>query len=137
MMSENDSTGGLHIDADWKTEAAQEKERLATQERLEQKTAGAQAAGPAPSAGFIELVNILVMQIAVALGGMQDAGGARIPPNFAHAKHLIDLLEVLDQKTRGNLAPEEKRMLDTALYELRLQYVQVVSKPPPTESPKE
>ena len=136
-MSENDSTGGLHIDADWKTEAAQEKERLATKERLEQKTAGAQAAGPAPSAGFIELVNILVMQIAVALGGMQDAGGARIPPNFAHAKHLIDLLEVLDQKTRGNLAPEEKRMLDTALYELRLQYVQVVSKPPPTESPKE
>lgn len=136
-MSENESASELHIDADWKTEAAQEKERLAAQEQLEQKASGAQAAGPAPVAGFIELVNILVMQIAVALGGMQDAGGARIPPNFANAKHLIDLLDVLDQKTRGNLAPDEKRMLDTALYELRLQYVQVVSKPPPTESPKE
>ena len=130
-MTKEQSDGKLHIDADWKEEAAREKERLAAQEKMEPAAAG--AGGERPVTGFIELVNILVMQIAVALGGVQGPGGERIPPNPASAKHLIDMLEVLERKTRGNLTDDEKRVLDSALYELRLQYVQTFSKAPASD----
>ena len=122
-MSEEESSSGLHIDADWKEEAAREKERLAQEERSAPSPAGAAQAAPA---GFGELVNMLAMQAAIALGGYQGPGGERIPPDPAAAKHHIDLLDVLDKKTKGNLTDEEQRILDGVLYELRLQYVQAV-----------
>ena len=128
-MTEGQDDVKLHIDADWKTEAAREKERLAQQEKSEPR---AGAGAPVPGqVNFFELLNLLVMQTAVALGGVVGPGGERIPPNLASAKYFIDLLDVLDQKTRGNLTDEEKRALDSVLYELRVQYVQLVSPPPP------
>jgi len=123
-MTDEAGHRGLHIDSDWKAEAAQEKERLANQERTPRPAAGAE-----PAANFIELVNLMAMQAAIGLGGYQGPGGERIPPNPNLAKHHIDLLEVLDKKTAGNLSEEEKRILDGVLYELRLQYVQTVSAP--------
>ena len=123
-MTDEARPSGLHIDSDWKTEAAQEKERLANQER-----ASRSAAGAGPAANFVELVNLMAMQAAIGLGGYQGPGGERIPPNPNVAKHHIDLLEVLEKKTAGNLTEEEKRILDGVLYELRLQYVQSVSAP--------
>lgn len=116
------SEGKLHIDSDWKAEAAKEKERLAAQEKV-QKPAGDSHTAPA----FIELLNLLAMQAVISLGGYQGPGGERIPANPAAAKHHIDLLEVLEKKTSGNLSEEEKRALDSVLYELRMQYVQTVS----------
>lgn len=118
------SDGKLHIDSDWKAEAAKEKERLAAQEKA-QKPAGDPQTAPA----FIELLNLLAMQAVISLGGYQGPGGERIPANPAAAKHHIDLLEILDKKTAGNLTEEEKRAIDSVLYELRLQYVQTVSAP--------
>jgi len=123
-MTDEAGHRGLHIDSDWKTEAAQEKERLAKQEQTSRPAAGAE-----PAANFIELVNLMAMQAAIGLGGYQGPGGERIPPNPNVAKHHIDLLEVLEKKTAGNLSEEEKRILDGVLYELRLQYVQAVSAP--------
>jgi len=123
-MTDEAGHRGLHIDSDWKTEAAQEKERLANQERTSRPAAGAE-----PAANFVELVNLMAMQAAIGLGGYQGPGGERIPPNPNVAKHHIDLLEVLEKKTAGNLSEEEKRILDGVLYELRLQYVQAVSAP--------
>ena len=41
------------------------------------------------------------------------------------AKHHIDMLEMLDAKTSGNLSDEEKKLLDSVLYELRMRYVQL------------
>ena len=46
--------------------------------------------------------------------------------------HHIDLLDVLEEKTKGNLSDDEKRVLDTVLYELRMQYVQVVGSAGPS-----
>ena len=43
------------------------------------------------------------------------------------AKHQIDTLGVLDEKTQGNLSEEEKQLLDAALYETRMRYVAVAS----------
>ncbi len=128
-MTEQTGSGKLHIDSDWKAEAAREKERLAQQEKQKPPRADAQSA-----AGFVELLNMLAMQAVIGLGGYQGPGGERIPPNPAAAKHHIDLLEVLEKKTAGNLSDEEKRTLDSVLYELRMQYVQVISAtrtPPP------
>jgi hypothetical protein len=115
--------GKLHIDSDWKSEAAREKQRLAEQEQ-----AGRPGA-PVGESSFMELVNLLVMQAAIALGGYQGPGGERIPANPMAAKHHIDMLEVLEKKTAGNLTDEEKRTLDAVLYELRMQYVQLVTSP--------
>ena len=85
-------------------------------------------------ANFIELINLLAMQAAIALGGYQGPGGERIPANPIAAKHQIDLIEVLEKKTAGNLTEDEKRTLDAVLYELRMQYVQITSgqRQPPT-----
>ncbi len=120
----------MHIDSDWKTEAAREKERLAAEDRAARRPAAA------TEADFIELVNLMAMQAAISLGGYQGPGGERIAPNPLAAKHHIDLLEVLEKKTSGNLTDEEKRVLDAVMYELRMQYVQTVSAPRPPDSRK-
>ncbi len=116
----SEETGRIHVDTDWKTEAAREKERL------ERETAqpASPAAGVPGQPGFAELVNMLAMQAAIALGGYRGPGEEAIPPNPEAAKHHIDLLDVLDQKTKGNLTEEEQRVLNAVLYELRMQYVQ-------------
>ncbi|MCO6435788.1 MAG: DUF1844 domain-containing protein [Phycisphaerae bacterium] len=86
----------------------------------------------------MDIINVLAMQAAVALGGFQGPGGENIPPNIAAAKHHIDLLAVLEEKTKGNLSDDEKKVLGAVLYELRMQYVHMVKGPPPgsAESPQ-
>lgn len=54
-------------------------------------------------------------------------GGEQQKPNLAYAKHSIDLLGMLEEKTRGNLSQEEKRMLENSLTELRFRYVQAIA----------
>ena len=108
----------LIVDDDWKAEAQREKERLA------QETQGA-SEGPLPAPSFIELVNLLMMQTLVGLGLVGGPGGERYPANPEIAKHYIDMLQMLEDKTRGNLNAEEKGLLDQALYEIRMRYVQL------------
>ena len=141
-MTDKAESGRIHIDSDWKEEAAREKERLARQEEEERAKAAAKG-GPTGAPGgvaptFLELVNLVAMQAAVGLGGFKGPGGETVPPNPIAAKHHIDLLEVLKEKTEGNLTDDEKRALDGVLYELRMHYVQAASAPPPpSESGKE
>lgn len=114
----------LIVDDDWKAEARREKERLAEQTRA--------AGSAAPLAGptFAELVNLVAMQALVALGMVSGPAGERIPPNLEAAKHFIDLLQLLEDKTRNNLTEDEQRLLQQVLYELRLQFVNVSSAGP-------
>ena len=111
----------LHIDADWKSEAAQEKERLAEQEKREPRA----QPGVPREAQFLELVELLGVQASAYMMGLQGPGGEHIPANPAAAKHFIDLIEVLERKTKGNLSEEESRAVSTVLYELRMQYVEI------------
>ena len=134
-MSNDAEEKSLHIDSDWKQEAAQEKERLAEQEEKQKAEGGPDHAAPGTyAATFQELVNLLAMQTAVALGGFQGPGGERIPPNPVAGKHYIDLLDILDKKTDGNLTEDEQRTLRAVLHELRMQYVQAVTPAPPSPS---
>jgi len=59
------------------------------------------------------------------LGMLAAPGGQPLPPNLEMAKHFIDLLQVLEDKTKGNLTPEEKGLLDQVLYEMRMTFVQI------------
>jgi hypothetical protein len=107
------------VDDDWKKEAQQEKERLS-----QQAAAGAEEALPEPS--FVELVNLIAIQALVGLGLMGGPRGERIPPNPEAAKHFVDMLQVLEDKTKGNLTADERKVLDGVLYEIRMRYVEVV-----------
>lgn len=49
--------------------------------------------------------------------------GSTTEPNHAIAQQTIDTLEMIREKTRGNLEPEEAKLLDSLLYELRLQFL--------------
>jgi hypothetical protein len=49
--------------------------------------------------------------------------------NLPAARHTIDLLAVLQEKTRGNLSLEEQRLLENSLTELRFRYVEAANKP--------
>jgi hypothetical protein len=103
------------VDDDWKAQARQEKEKLSEATRERERL---------PDPSLAELMNLIVMQAIAALGLMAGPGGERFPVDLQLAKHFIDMLQVLDDKTRNNLTPEEKRMLDQALYEMRMRYVQ-------------
>ena len=113
----SDDPKKIIVDDDWKAEAKREKERLAEETTHEE-------ALPDPS--FAELVNMIALQAMIGFGGMAGPDGQRIPSNFEIAKHYIDMLQVLEDKTKGNLSEEEKKMLDQVLYEIRMRYMQVV-----------
>ncbi len=83
-----------------------------------------QGTPPLPPASFETLVLSLGMQAQFELGfgGQPD----QEPPNLDVARHSIDMLGVLKEKTKGNLSMSEDRLLENTLTELRFRYVQVV-----------
>jgi len=91
--------------------------------------AGHEGAEPAerelPPASFTTLISSIVTQIYFALGGIEDPQTGRRYMDPTLAKHHIDTLAVLEEKTKGNLSDDEKKLLDHALYETRMQYVQI------------
>lgn len=79
-------------------------------------------AGPT---GFDTLVSYLSTTAMFQLGLLQGPGGETIPADLVSAHRTIDLLTVLQQKTKGNLTQDEARLLDEVLYELRMSYLEV------------
>ncbi len=122
MADPNDKQPKIIIDTDWKEQARKENEEADRQSRESQARAGL----PEPS--ILELAQMIVMQVSIGLGGMQDPStGQQIPPSLPLAKHYIDLLEVLKNKTKGNLDENEQKIIDATLHELRMAFVQVVT----------
>lgn len=82
---------------------------------------------PLPAANFTFLVESILMQTQMQLGllhlGEKDEDNE---PNLPLARHSIDMLGMLQEKTRGNLTIEEQRILENGLTELRFRYVQVL-----------
>lgn len=114
----SDPAKKIIIDEDWKQSAQQEKEELAAKLEAEKE----QAARPTPVASFEVLVNSLAMPAMMNLGMIQIPNQ---PPelNLVEAKFYIDLLGVVEEKTKGNLENAEHNMLTTLLYELRMAFV--------------
>jgi hypothetical protein len=80
-----------------------------------------------PPASFTSLVLMLAAGGFHALGLATDPTGKRSEVDLKMAQHTIDILEVLHQKTQGNLSAEETKLLDEILHELRLSYMKVKS----------
>jgi hypothetical protein len=95
------------------------------EEKLPQE--GSEAATPLPPATFEWLTLSLRLQAEMHLG-LLAAGDEkdRPQPNFQAARHTIDLMAMLQEKTRGNLTLEEQRLLDNSVTELRFRYVQAL-----------
>ncbi len=142
------------IDSDWKAQAKAEKERLSKEVDTKAKAApapgpGGAAAGAAlaggeggageeelrelPPASFATLVHSLATQTLYALGGMEDPETGRRYVDLDLAKHHIDTLAVLEEKTKGNLADSEQRLLNQALYETRMHYVNIAQRLAPSQ----
>ena len=115
------------VDEDWKAEAQKEKEILAAQEEAEKEKAQEekQARGPLPQGNFAALISMLTTQALFALGLLQVKGQEKREPDLELAKYNIDMLETLEEKTKGNLTQEEEAVLSNTLNELRMGYVKV------------
>jgi hypothetical protein len=74
---------------------------------------------------FTAFVLSLASTAAVHFGDLPDPTSGRKPePNLAGAAQMIEILALLDRKTRGNLTAEERQVLEQVLYELRLRFVE-------------
>jgi hypothetical protein len=129
-MSENTDAPKIHIDSDWKAQARAEKEKLAEKSKTtgDGKAPG-RAAGPGgmPPATIETLISTLATQALYAMGAIADP---RTGQRFQHldlAKHNIDMLGVLEEKTKGNVTEQEADLLAKTAYELRTTYIRLAS----------
>jgi hypothetical protein len=89
---------------------------------------GPEGSAPFPEINFSTFVFSLSSSVLIHLGLAPDPVSGEQKQQLSLAKQTIDLLGMLQEKTRGNLTEEEKRMMDGILYDLRLRYVQEVKK---------
>src|ERR1700677_2567570 len=79
---------------------------------------------------FVQFVMMQVQNIYYILGSIPSPDGRAIPPNLEVGKLLIDQLEMIEEKTRGNLSAQETSILEEALKKVRLAFIEVSGGPP-------
>jgi len=109
------------VDEDWKEQI--EKER-----KPDAKNAAPSPEKPPEAEGdgkvnFALFLSTLAMQAFVALGEMPDPQSQKTHENLEQARYMIDILTLIENKTKGNLTGEEEKMLTSVLYELRMKFV--------------
>jgi len=77
-----------------------------------------------PPLDFSSIVLPFYTQALVKLGLMEDPLHKDSPVNLDFAKRLIDVLDLLKERTKGNLKPEEERFLEACLLQLKMDYMQ-------------
>ncbi len=153
-MSESAEEPKLIVDEDWKTQVQREKEEFELKKKQAesneapapptnsdslasdsatdnaQETTAAPASSQSraqslPPASFAVLTTTLGAQAMGSMGLLPGDDGQTLPVNLDFAKHFIDLLGMLEEKTQGNLTPEESHLLQETLYQLRMAFVEV------------
>ncbi len=119
-MSSEAQEKKLVVDEDWKEQAQREKEVLAEALEKEKKA----RSGPPPDASFALLATSLATQAMMALGDLENPLTKKTEASLDEAKFHIDMLEMLEQKTKGNLSPDEARLLEAVLFDLRMRFVE-------------
>ena len=138
-MSDADSTARKRVDEDWKERVDQEQSQPAPTAAAAPGAAPAPAAAPdasdstlesagTPETGPVEarfdvFVSGLSMEALIGLGDLPHPTTKKRGVNLPQAKYLIDLLGILEEKTRGNLTAEESQLLQDLLYQLRMRYL--------------
>lgn len=96
---------------------------------------GAGQADDETSVTFIGFVLSLAHTAAFHFGDVPDpTTGKPGTPNLTAAHQLIDILALLEEKTRGNLTAEERQLLEQIVYELRLRFIEAAKIAPPEPS---
>lgn len=134
MSEEQQKDPKIIVDEDWKGQVQAEKEAAAKKEQVtesaepETPDAAPDAMPDAmphhiPEASLAVLVSTLAAQAMTAMGHLPDpvAGHPIVRPDLA--KHYVDMLAVLEAKTKGNLTPDEADMMENVLHELRMIFV--------------
>lgn len=126
----------IQIDDDWKKQAQEEKRKLAEDAKAREEAAAAKAAPAAsgsekrsremPAASFTTLVSTMLTQAGYYLGEYAGQDGEPMVDLDA-AKFQIDLLGVIEEKSKGNLTSDDQKTLDGALYELRTRFVSIAT----------
>ena len=116
------------VDESWKEQTAREKRAAgaaAPGEPAQPRGATPAARGEEgpPEARFDLFVSGLAMEALIALGDMAHPVTRKQTANLPQAKYLIDLLGVFEEKTKGNLAADEEKLLRDTLYQLRMRYL--------------
>jgi hypothetical protein len=81
-----------------------------------------------PAASFSDFLLWMATMIAVQFGDLpHPETGQPLEPNLPAARHFIDIMGMLQEKTAGNLAPEEEKLIDDLLFELRRRFLDAQS----------
>jgi hypothetical protein len=129
-MAEKEERGFVVIDRrgqeyDEQAEATSSGAPASSSEGPEAGAAG-QAEPPLPKIDFSTFILSLSTSALYHLGLVPDPEtGKPAAPNAELARQSIDTLELLEEKTRGNLEPAEQSLLENLLYELRLRFVEL------------
>lgn len=128
------SEGGKRVDEDWKRRAQAEKEVDAAKAAPPPPAGAAPGAGPRPDVRphpmFGGLVESLASQALLYMGAMRDPMG-QVHQDLQQAQTMIEMLGMIEEKTKGNLAKEESEMLKQVLDEVRMHFVRITTPPPP------
>ena len=126
MAEEKKEEKKIIIDEDWKTKAQKEKEVLKAKEKVEKEPKESDAQEeqrPLPQGDFSALVSLLATQAMFALGAITTENDKEPKKDLRLAKFHIDMLEALEQKTKGNLTEQEQKLLTSTLSQLRMGFV--------------
>jgi hypothetical protein len=83
--------------------------------------------GPLPEIDFTHFIFSLSTSALIQLGEVQDPFTEKTAKNLPLAKQTIDLIGMLKEKTKGNLTPDEGKMIEYILYDLRMRYVKATA----------
>ncbi|MDT4955124.1 MAG: hypothetical protein QOJ02_3262 [Acidobacteriota bacterium] len=117
-------------------EASAASSASAAEQFPEEDYAESEIPGADDPASFINFLMSIASNAAAALGMMEHpvTGQRAVDPELG--KHWIDVLGMLEQKTRGNLAPQEQQIFEGLLADLRMQYVSLTSARPAPKAPR-
>ncbi len=126
----------IFIDEDWKTQVQAEKEELQRQRQSKPSDSKQQPGssdqprpGPMPPASFEMHLSMLATEAMVALGQLPNPATGKEDRDIDRAKYLIDMLDVLQQKTQGNLTGQEEAAMNQMLHQLRVAFVSAMGTP--------
>ena len=132
MTEEKSDDPKIIVDEDWKSQVEAEKEQIKKEsEEVDDATGGE---GELPPASFAMLLTTLGSQALASLGQLPDPMTQQAMINKPIAKHMIDTLGVLEEKTKGNLTEDEAGMLENLLHQLRMIYVATPDEMPTGDS---
>lgn len=116
----------LHVDADWKAQAQAEKQKLSEKAKEESGQSGQGPGGQQiPPADFKTLVSMMVSQALLYMGQIPEPSSGQRILHMDLARHNIDMLGLIEEKTKGNLEEEEEKLIKQAVSELRSSYVEL------------